>query len=83
MTSWALLALMDAIPVDDAPIARGIAFISSKQRADGSWPREAVNGVFFGSAMLDYRLYKTYFPVWALARHAALRQSSVRQGGDQ
>ena len=28
--------------------------------------------MFFGTAMLDYRLYRSYFPAWALARHAAL-----------
>jgi lanosterol synthase len=33
---------------------------------DGDWPRDSVNGVFFGTAMLDYRLYNTYFPTWAL-----------------
>jgi hypothetical protein len=26
--------------------------------------------VFFGAAMLDYRLYHSYFPAWALARYA-------------
>lgn len=81
MTSWALLALMDAMPVDAPSIAGGIAFLSARQGADGSWPREAVNGVFFGSAMLDYRLYTTYFPVWALARHAALRSHVAAKGG--
>jgi 2,3-oxidosqualene cyclase len=72
MTSWALLALMDVIPTDSEPVTRGIRSLSGLQNPDGSWPHEAVNGVFFGSAMLDYRLYKSYFPVWALARHAAL-----------
>ena len=27
-------------------------------------------GVFFGTAMLHYRLYKAYFPAWALGRAA-------------
>jgi squalene/oxidosqualene cyclase-like protein len=71
MTSWALLALIDVLPADSQPIARGIAWLSSQQRSDGSWPEQAVNGVFFGSAMLNYRLYKTYFPLWALARYNA------------
>jgi squalene cyclase len=42
------------------------------QTPEGSWPQEAVNGVFFGTAMLDYRLYRSYFPAWALARCAHL-----------
>jgi lanosterol synthase len=70
-TSWALLALMDIIGANSDSVRRGVKWLESMQREDGSWPSQAVNGVFFGSAMLDYRLYKTYFPVWALARYAA------------
>ncbi|MFN4261488.1 MAG: 2,3-oxidosqualene cyclase [Gemmataceae bacterium] len=69
MTSWALLALLEVLPPDAEPIQRGIAWLRDQQRDDGSWPRQAVNGVFFGTAMLDYRLYKSYFPTWALARY--------------
>jgi lanosterol synthase len=68
-TSWALLALMEVLPFDAAAVQRGIEWLKSVQLPDGSWPQQSLNGVFFGSAMLDYRLYKTYFPVWALARH--------------
>jgi lanosterol synthase len=68
-TSWALLALMEVIPSDAASVRRGIDWLKSMQLADGSWPQQSLNGVFFGSAMLDYQLYKTYFPVWALARY--------------
>ena len=72
MTSWALLALMEILPPGAEPIERGVAWLMARQLPDGGWPPEAVNGVFFGSAMLDYRLYRSYFPAWALARHAAL-----------
>ena len=67
MTSWALLALAEVDPECDA-IARGVAWLQSSQQPDGSWPDDAVNGVFFGTAMLDYGLYAAYFPVWAVAR---------------
>lgn len=69
MTSWALLALMEILPADDEAIQRGVLWLLSKQQRDGGWPRQAVNGVFFGAAMLDYRLYHTYFPVWTLTRY--------------
>ncbi|QSA99028.1 2,3-oxidosqualene cyclase [Methylococcus sp. EFPC2] len=72
MTSWALLALLDILPPDLDEIRRGIRWLMSRQQADGGWPRQAVNGVFFGAAMLDYRLYHTYFPAWAMARYARL-----------
>jgi lanosterol synthase len=54
------------------PVTRAARWLGASQRADGSWPRQAPAGVFFGAAMLDYRLYKDYFPAWALGRHAAL-----------
>jgi lanosterol synthase len=69
MTSWALLALLEVQGPRSAAIERGIAWLRAHQRSDGSWPRQAVNGVFFGTAMLDYRLYPAYFPTWALARY--------------
>ena len=73
MTSWALLALCDTLGARCEAVARGVDWLSSHQREDGSWPREAVNGVFFRTAMLDYTLYRSYFPAWALARYAADR----------
>jgi lanosterol synthase len=73
MTSWALLSLMELVPPGSPAVMRGISWLQSKQCSDGSWPKQSLNGVFFGSAMLDYRLYKSYFPVWALARYAALQ----------
>jgi len=73
MTSWALLALMDVLGTDVDSVRRGVAWLRAQQRPDGSWPQQSPNGVFFGAAMLDYRLYKSYFPVWALARSEAVR----------
>jgi len=69
MTAWALLALMEVYPAEHEAVERGIAWLSSQQQGDGGWPRHGVNGVFFGAAMLDYRLYHIYFPAWALARY--------------
>jgi lanosterol synthase len=68
MTSWALLALAHAGQARSDAARRGAAFLRARQRADGSYPEQAVAGVFFGTAMLHYRLYKAYFPAWALAR---------------
>ncbi len=70
MTAWALLALLEVLGPHAEPVRRGIEWLVSHQRPDGGWPAGAVNGVFFGSAMLDYRLYPIYFPTWALARWA-------------
>ena len=66
-TSWALLALLAVHEPEHASAARGLAWLRSRQDAQGGWPRERVNGVFFGSAMLEYPLYTSYFPALALA----------------
>ena len=67
MTAWALLALGEVDPRSEAA-RRGAAWLATAEQGDGAWNHDAVNGVFFGTAMLDYRLYTAYFPVWALAR---------------
>jgi lanosterol synthase len=72
MTAWALLALLEIVGPRAGAVARGVRWLCDRQREDGGWEPGAVNGVFFGSAMLHYRLYAAYFPTWALARFVAL-----------
>jgi squalene cyclase len=67
-TAWAVLALLEAEHPDEEAISRGVRFLITAQREDGSWPREDPAGLFFRTALLDYELYRSYFPVWALAR---------------
>jgi squalene/oxidosqualene cyclase-like protein len=68
-TAWALLTLEQAAP-ERARVAieRGLRFLIAAQHDDGTWPHDASVGVFFNTAVLDYRLYKLVFPAWALAR---------------
>ncbi len=80
-TSWAVLALLLALPSSHSAIERGIQFLHRSQLVDGSFPQQAQAGVFFGTAMLDYRLYKSYFPLWALARYARLRDTQREEAG--
>jgi lanosterol synthase len=65
-TSWAVLGLLRAEKVISTAARRGLDWLVARQMPDGDWPRDSVNGVFFGTAMLDYRLYNCYFPTWAL-----------------
>src|SRR5690606_20936649 len=65
-TAWAVLALQAIAPHERDTIDRGIAYLVSRQRPDGSWPPERATGVFFNTAVLDYRLYRQIFPAWAL-----------------
>jgi squalene/oxidosqualene cyclase-like protein len=66
MTAWALVTLLLARDDRRGAIERGIALLIARQGRNGSWPREAVAGVFFQTAMLHYDLYREYFPLWAL-----------------
>ena len=63
---------MEALPPTHAAVVRGVEWLRALQLADGQWPRQSQSGVFFSTAMLDYRLYKDYFPAWALARFSRL-----------
>jgi lanosterol synthase len=81
MTSWALLALLRAGYQGEQAreaVASGIQLLRERQLPSGDWPEEGVAGVFFNTAMLHYRLYKTYFPVWALGLYESTVQAYQR-----
>ncbi|WP_432422234.1 squalene--hopene cyclase [Robbsia betulipollinis] len=78
-TAWALLGLMSAGVVDDARVARGVAYLIATQNRAGFWdePRFTATGfprVFY----LRYHGYAHYFPLWALARYRNLRRAGTR-----
>ncbi len=73
-TAWALLALTWAETDAWPALERGAAWLAQVQRADGGWPDAPMVGVFFRTALLDYRLYQHIFPVWALASVERRRQ---------
>jgi squalene/oxidosqualene cyclase-like protein len=68
MTAWALLALVKASPEQhrDA-IERGARFLIERQLPNGDWPQQGMTGVVSRTIMLNYRFYRNYFPLWALA----------------
>ena len=75
-TGWALSTLVRAGCKDTEAMARGAAWLVSRQEADGSWPREGLVGVFNRTCLINYDNYRHYFPLWALGEwHAA--QSKV------
>jgi squalene-hopene/tetraprenyl-beta-curcumene cyclase len=78
-TAWALLGLMATGDVDHPAVARGIAYLTAQQGADGFWnePRYTATGfprVFY----LRYHGYPKFFPLWALARYRNLKSGNVR-----
>jgi lanosterol synthase len=66
-TAWALITLSDAKDPDFSAMARAARFLSKAQLGNGEWPRQDPVGLFFRTALLEYHLYRSYFPVWALA----------------
>ena len=76
-SAWALRALLAAEDPDWQAIDRGVRFLAAMQRADGTWPKQDMAGVFFNTALLDYELYRSYFPIWALALYETRRKARL------
>jgi squalene cyclase len=77
-TAWAMIALLEAGDADWSAITRGAQFLIGMQRADGTWPKQDMAGVFFRMALLDYVLYRQYFPLHALGLYEGRRPAAGR-----
>jgi len=72
-TAWALLALHAAgehrSEIGQQALARGVAWLVSSQRADGSWDEPQYTGTGFPcDYYINYHLYRLTFPIMALGR---------------
>ena len=76
-TAWALLALLEAEESNWTAIARGARFLLDARDADGGWPKQDMTGVFFRTALLDYVLYRQYFPLRALGLYEQRRRARL------
>ena len=76
-TAWALMALLEAGDSNWTAIARGARFLLDTQDADGAWPKQDMAGVFFRTALLDYVLYRQYFPLHALGLYEQRRRARL------
>jgi squalene-hopene/tetraprenyl-beta-curcumene cyclase len=69
-TAWALLALLAAGRRDDGTTRRGVEFLVTTQRPDGTWDEDFFTGTGFpGDFSINYHLYRHTFPVMALGRY--------------
>jgi len=76
-TAWAVLGLMAAGAADHPSVARGVAFLTQTQRADGEWSELPYTAVGFPRVFyLRYHGYRLYFPLLALARYRNLRRGN-------
>jgi len=76
-TAWAITTLLEAVDPDWDAIERGARFLAQKQLGSGEWPRQSPAGIFFQTALLEYALYKSYFPVWALGLYESRRRARL------
>ncbi len=57
--------------VIDHEAARGVRYLIERQRSDGTWDEPEFTGTGFpGDFMINYHLYRHYFPLMALGRYA-------------
>ncbi len=76
-TAWALIALLEAGDSSWNAISWGARYLLNTQDADGTWPRQDMAGVFFRTALLDYVLYRQYFPLHALGLYEQRRRARL------
>ena len=69
-TAWALIALHAAGEARSEAAARGVRWLISNQRPDGTWDERRHTGTGFpGDFYISYHLYRLVFPVMALGRY--------------
>jgi squalene-hopene/tetraprenyl-beta-curcumene cyclase len=68
-TAWALLGLVAAGEAGSEAAGRAVAFLAEAQRDDGDWDEPHFTGTGFPrDFLINYHLYRTYWPVMALGR---------------
>ena len=82
-TAWALIALLEAGETNWTAITAGAKFLIEAQYPDGTWPRQDMAGVFFRTALLEYALYRQYFPLHALGLYEQRRRARLAEIAQQ
>ncbi|MGH2364508.1 MAG: squalene--hopene cyclase [Chloroflexota bacterium] len=68
-TAWGLMGLIAAGEAASAAAHRGVAYLLAALDEDGTWPEPQFTGTGFPRAfMINYHLYRQYFPILALGR---------------
>ncbi len=81
-TAWALMGLMAAGLGNHPAVARGVAYLQTTQKPDGTWEEEPYTAVGFPRVFyLRYHGYKLFFPLMAMARYRNLRSSNDMRVG--
>ena len=81
-TSWAILSLFSAGEVDSKAVSRGIDYLISTQKQDGTWDEDAFTGTGFPKFfMIKYHIYRNCFPLTALGRYRRLSLEHAKTAG--
>ncbi|WP_240928274.1 terpene cyclase/mutase family protein [Thalassoroseus pseudoceratinae] len=73
-TAWALMGLMAAGEENSPEVQRGVEYLLSTQKDDGTWDEPWFTGTGFPKVFyLRYHYYRIYFPLMALGRYNRLR----------
>jgi squalene-hopene/tetraprenyl-beta-curcumene cyclase len=76
-TAWAVLALLAAGEIDSRAVERGIAYLVATQLSDGDWDEPYFTGTGFPrDFMLNYHMYRNYWPLWALGRYRRMHEGN-------
>ncbi|OSX64198.1 hypothetical protein POSPLADRAFT_1069633 [Postia placenta MAD-698-R-SB12] len=79
-TCWATMALIYARYPKADPIERAVRLVMSRQHPDGSWPQEAMEGIFNKSVTIAYPNFKFSFTIWMLGRaHRYLAELKIQK----
>ncbi len=69
-TAWAIMGLLAAGEANSPQVERGVRYLLSTQKSDGSWDELSYTGAGFPKVFyLKYHYYRIYFPLMALARY--------------
>jgi squalene-hopene/tetraprenyl-beta-curcumene cyclase len=73
-TAWAIMGICACGDLDRPSIQRGLRFLLSSQKPDGSWDEEQITGTGFPRVFyLKYDMYRQNFPLLALATYVNYR----------
>jgi squalene-hopene/tetraprenyl-beta-curcumene cyclase len=73
-TAWAIMGICACGDLDRPSIQRGLRFLLSSQKFDGSWDEEQITGTGFPRVFyLKYDMYRQNFPLLALATYVNYR----------
>jgi squalene-hopene/tetraprenyl-beta-curcumene cyclase len=76
-TAWAIMGLVAGGDAGSLSVRQGIEYLLETQRGDGSWDERLATGTGFPKVFyLNYRLYKDYFPLLALASFVRARNEN-------